>query len=283
MGKSDMNPPEGPLDAHAYRALELVAIKAGQASNVNDWVAEEVPVAFEYNGVSHAVMMATPADLEDFAYGFSLSEGIVDAAGQIYDCETSSAAGGLTVHLTIAAECFARLKERRRNLTGRTGCGLCGSESLAQALRKPAPLGCGIPPAFAASAVAAAVEHMRARQLLLAVTGATHAAAWCTADGAIALMREDVGRHNALDKLIGALARSQHVAASGFIAITSRASYEMVQKTASAGVGLLAAVSGVTGLAVDVANEAGLTLLGFARGRDASVYSHNERLLLDNQ
>lgn len=287
MGKSDMSPLEAQLEAQldpqAYRALELVAIKGGQAHTVNDWVAEEVPVAFEYNGVSHAVMMATPADLEDFAYGFSLSEGIVDAAGQIYDCETSSAAGGLTVQLTIAAECFVRLKEQRRNLTGRTGCGLCGSESLAQALRKPAPLDAGATPAFAASAVAAAVEQMRARQLLLAVTGATHAAAWCTADGTIALMREDVGRHNALDKLIGALARSRHAAASGFIAITSRASYEMVQKTASAGVGLLAAVSGVTGLAVDVANEAGLTLLGFARGRDASVYSHNERLLLDNQ
>lgn len=283
MGKTDMSPSDGPLDVHAYRALELLAVKGGQASSANDWVAEEVPVAFEYNGVSHAVMMATPADLEDFAYGFSLSEGIVEAAAQIYDCELVSSAQGYTLQLSIASECFARLKEQRRNLTGRTGCGVCGSESLAQALRKPAPLDVAAMPAFAASAVAAAVEHMRARQLLLAVTGATHAAAWCTADGAIALMREDVGRHNALDKLIGALARSQHVAASGFIAITSRASYEMVQKTASAGVGLLAAVSGVTGLAVDVASEAGLTLLGFARGRDASVYSHNERLLLDNQ
>jgi formate dehydrogenase accessory protein FdhD len=243
-------------------------------------VAEEVPVALEFNGISHAVMMATPADLEDFAYGFALSEGIVDTASQILDCEWSSTAQGCTVQLTIAGACFARLKEKRRNLTGRTGCGLCGTESLAQAVRHPAPLQNAA--CFNASAVASAVASMRERQLLLALTGSTHAAAWCTADGHISMLREDVGRHNALDKLVGALVRNHSPAHTGFIAVTSRASYEMVQKTASIGVGLLAAVSGVTGLAVDVAHDAGLTLLGFTRGEDISIYSHPERLLQNN-
>ena len=204
----------------------------------------------------------------------------MDTASQILDCDSTSTKQGCTVHLTITGACFARLKEKRRNLTGRTGCGLCGTESLAQAVRHPAPLQHAA--CFNASAVANAVAHMRARQLLLAMTGATHAAAWCTADGHIALLREDVGRHNALDKLVGALARGHSPVHTGFIAITSRASYEMVQKTASVGVGLLAAVSGVTGLAVDIAQAAGLTLLGFARGDDISIYSHPERLLQSN-
>jgi len=265
--------------AQAYRTLDVCGVRAGHRLDGQDCVAEEVPVALEYNGIAHAVMMATPADLEDFAYGFSVTEGIVDTASQMLDCEWSASAQGHTVQLTIAASCFARLKEKRRNLTGRTGCGLCGTESLSQAVRHPTPLQQA--PCFDASAVARAVTSMRTHQLLLAVTGATHAAAWCTADGQIELLREDVGRHNALDKLVGALVRSGRPASTGFITITSRASYEMVQKTAVVGVGLLAAVSGVTGLAVDVAQNAGLTLLGFARGDDISIYSHPERFRLD--
>lgn len=277
-----MDMSELPLPAaHAYRTLDVSGLRAGTRLDGQDCVAEEVPVALEFNGVSHAVMMATPADLEDFAYGFALTEGIVDSAAQIHDCEWSSSAQGYTVQLTIAASCFARLKEKRRNLTGRTGCGLCGTESLAQAVRHPAPL--QLARSFDAGAVAKALATMRTRQLLLAVTGATHAAAWCTADGEVELIREDVGRHNALDKLVGALVRSGRSAGTGFITITSRASYEMVQKTAAVGVGLLAAVSGVTGLAVDVAQSAGLTLLGFARGDDVSIYSHPERFKLDTQ
>jgi formate dehydrogenase accessory protein FdhD len=277
-----MDMSELPLPAaQAYRTLDVRGLRAGTRLDGQDCVAEEVPVALEFNGVSHAVMMATPADLEDFAYGFAVTEGIVDSAPQIHDCEWSASAQGYTVQLTIAASCFARLKEKRRNLTGRTGCGLCGTESLAQAVRHPAPL--QAVQSFDASAVSKALATMRTRQLLLAVTGATHAAAWCTADGHIELIREDVGRHNALDKLVGALVRSGRPASTGFITITSRASYEMVQKTAAVGVGLLAAVSGVTGLAVDVAQSAGLTLLGFARGDDVSIYSHPERFKLDTQ
>ncbi len=159
------------------------------------------------------------------------------------------------------------------------GCGLCGTESLAHAMRPLEPLATS--QCFGATAVVLAAASLRDNQCLLAVTGATHAAAWCTADGHIELLREDVGRHNALDKLVGALLRSSLDASSGFVIITSRASYEMVQKTASVGISLLAAVSGVTGLAVDVAQDAGLTLLGFTRGADFSIYSHPERLSLE--
>jgi len=266
--------------AQAYRALNVRGVRSGQRLESQDCVAEEVPIAFEFNGISHAVMMATPADLEDFAYGFSVAEGIVDEASQIHDVECSLSDNGYTLHIDIAASCFMRLKEMRRNLAGRTGCGLCGTESLAQAVRLPAPL--KIEKRFHARSVARAVESMRARQLLLAVTGATHAAAWCNAGGDIDLIREDVGRHNALDKLVGALLRHHYPAGEGFVTITSRASYEMVQKTATAGIGMLAAVSGVTGLAVEVAQNAGLALAGFARGDNASIYSHHERFILDN-
>jgi formate dehydrogenase accessory protein FdhD len=265
----------------AYRAMDVSRVCAGHRSLGQDRVAEEVPVALEFNGVSHAVMMASPADLEDFAYGFAVTECIVDDASQIHDCESSFSPQGCTVHLTIAASCFASLKEKRRNLTGRTGCGLCGTESLAHAVRTLQPL--TVSTCFDAMAVTLAAASLRGHQHLLAVTGATHAAAWCTADGHIELIREDVGRHNAMDKLVGALLRSSLDARSGFVIITSRASYEMVQKTATAGMALLAAVSGVTGLAVDVAQAAGLTLLGFTRGTDLSIYSHPERLLLDSQ
>ena len=164
-------------------------------------------------------------------------------------------------------------------MAGRTGCGLCGTDSLEQALRYPQTLG-AVAIRFDAAAVARALGDLRGRQLLLGVTGATHAAAWCNAAGEIALVREDVGRHNALDKLVGALLRAQVAAGEGFILISSRASYEMVQKAATAGVTVLAAVSGVTALAIEVAETAGVALLGFARGDDVCIYSHAEKISL---
>ena len=274
-----MHPHELPYPPVAgARAAPVSGLRQGEVFQSTDWVAEEVPVALVYNGVSHAVMLASPSELEDFAVGFSCSEGIVDGLHQIYDLEQTETAQGITLSIEIAASCFARLKDRRRTLAGRTGCGLCGTDSLAQAVRQPAPL--RTVPVFAASAVSAALGKLRERQLLLGVTGASHAAAWCTSAGEIVLLREDVGRHNALDKLLGALSRAKLPASEGCIVVTSRASYEMVQKTASAGVGLLAAVSGVTGLAIDTAQGCGLTLLGFARGQDVSVYSHPERINL---
>jgi FdhD protein len=263
----------------ADRTVAVTGVRLHKAFAGSDRVAVEVPVALEYNGISHAVMLATPADLEDFAHGFSLTEGIVDDRSQIRDVEVSSTASGITLHIDIASSAFAHLKDRRRNMTGRTGCGLCGTDSLADAVRKPPVLAADV--RFNASAVLHALSHLREKQALLAATGATHAAAWCDSQGTIALVREDVGRHNALDKLIGALSRANTPASSGFIVVTSRASYEMVHKTAVAGVSLLAAVSGVTGLAVEVAGDAGLALLGFVRGDDFSVYAHAERLLFD--
>lgn len=268
-------PPVPPVPGS--QAVTVTGVRAGQRFERLDWVAEEVPVALEYNGTSHAVMLATPSDLEDFALGFSLSEGIVNESSQIYDFEQSEDARGYTLSLRIAAACMERLKERRRSLAGRTGCGLCGTESLDHALRASVPLRSDA--RFEAAAIARALGQMRERQLLLGVTGATHAAAWCDAAGRIALVREDVGRHNALDKLIGALSRARMAAGSGFMLVSSRASYEMAQKAASAGVSVLAAVSGVTALAVQVAEQAGLALLGFAREDDVSIYSHAERIL----
>jgi FdhD protein len=272
------------------RKVPVTGLRGGQLFHGEDWVAEECPVALVYNGISHAVMLATPADLEDFALGFSLSEGIVDSPAQVYGVELQSEVScdgqpGITVNLDIASANFARLKERRRTLAGRTGCGLCGTDSLEQAVRAPTALSTDSVTVFRAAAVSAALGQMRDRQRLLGITGATHAAAWCSADGEIVLLREDVGRHNALDKLIGALSRPGAPAqaarvSNGFIIVSSRASYEMVQKTASAGVTLLAAVSGVTGLAIDMAQGCGLSLLGFARGQDLSVYSHPRRIIL---
>ena len=260
------------------RPTVVRGLRSGEVFERMDWVAQEVPVALEYNGVSHAVMLATPSDLEDFAAGFSRTEGIVDDIAQIFDFEQVESEQGFTLSLQIASSCMGRLKKRRRSLAGRTGCGLCGAESLAHVLRAPQPLQSGA--RFEAAAVARALGQMRERQLLLGVTGATHAAAWCAAAGEIALVREDVGRHNALDKLVGALLREQLPAGEGFILISSRASYEMVQKAATAGVAVLAAMSGVTALAIDVAHDAGLALLGFARGTDVCIYSHPERVTL---
>ncbi len=250
--------------------------RAGVAFAGTDLVAVETPVALEFNGVSHAVMLATPADLEDFALGFSLTEGIVDTASDVYGCEPEETPQGMVLRMEIASACFVRLKERRRTLAGRTGCGLCGTDNLTQAVR-PAPV---VPGGrrFSALAVARGMESIRAAQHLNALTGATHAAAWCDATGTLQLLREDVGRHNALDKLVGAMARARRDVADGFVVVTSRASYEMVHKTAVLGASLLAAVSGVTALAVRTADEAGLTLLGFVRANNLSAYSHAETL-----
>jgi FdhD protein len=273
-----------PETVASARPVPVTGLRGGKAFASEDWVAEEVPVALVYNGISHAVMLATPADLEDFAIGFSLSEGLVENRSQIYGIEVQSEVScegqaGINVNLEIASSCFQGLKERRRTLAGRTGCGLCGTDSLEQAVRAPRPLNAET--AFKALSVSKALGRMRERQGLLNVTGATHAAAWCSADGEIALLREDVGRHNALDKLVGALSRADMNNSAGFIIVSSRASYEMVQKTASAGVALLAAVSGVTGLAIDMAQQSGLALVGFARGQDLSIYSQPEKIIFE--
>ena len=178
----------------------------GQLTAARDTVAVEVPVALEYNGISHVVMLASPADLEDFALGFSLSEGIIASSSELYECEPELTAQGWVVHLRVAADRFTALKERRRNLSGRTGCGLCGTESLSQVARCPLPVTHRHP--VAESSLFVGMRAMRAQQTMQEQSGATHAAAWMNAAGEIALVREDVGRHNALDKLIASHALS---------------------------------------------------------------------------
>jgi FdhD protein len=249
------------------------AWQAGSAA-----LAVEAPIALQFNGIAHAVMLATPRDLEDFALGFALSEGILDEAAELYAVDVQRTDPGYTLALQVGAAAFARLKERRRTLAGRTGCGICGTESLDQVLRPIAPLTPGAD-RLGAAALAAACAALPGAQTLQRETGATHGAAWCALDGTLLHVREDVGRHNALDKLIGALVRRQFDPQQGFALITSRASVEMVQKAASAGIGILAAVSAPTSLAQEVAERCGQTLVGFTRGTQFSVYSHRLRLV----
>lgn len=244
-----------------------------------DRVAEEVPVALLYNGESHVVMMCTPADLEDFARGFSVTEEIVAAAGEIESVLVRELPEqhGYEIDIRIPAARAEQLVSRQRNLQGRTGCGLCGAQTLQAAIRPPrrVPAGSGL----GRPAIRRALESLRRHQPLNAATGATHAAAWATPDGLIVAAREDVGRHNALDKLIGHLLVTGTDLSRGFLLITSRASYEMVQKAASVGMPVVVAISAPTAYAVRVAEEAGITLVGFARGDRQVVYACPGRLV----
>lgn len=249
--------------------------KSGNHSQLEDVVAEEVPVALIYNGISHAVMLATPRDLEDFALGFSLAEGILSHPKELYGIETVTQSAGIELRMEIATERFHQLKEKRRSMTGRTGCGLCGAESLAQALRFPGAVNLS-QQTFSPAAILKALTEASKNQPLQAETGATHASFWVSSEGEVELVREDVGRHNALDKLLGAKARSDNK--SGFVLTTSRASYEMVQKSAVAGVAMLVAISAPTGLAIRMAEQCGITLVGFARPEQYVVYTHPQRI-----
>lgn len=241
-----------------------------------DVLAEEIPVAFAINGVPFAVMMASPGDLEDFATGFALSEGLVGCARDVAVDGIQTHLEGVSIALRIPQADAARIATRRRALEGRSGCGICGSESI-EAVLSPAPCvpaGHTVP----GEALAAALHALQASQPLNARTGATHAAAFVMRDGALRLVREDVGRHNALDKLVGAMARAGLDPACGFALVTSRASYEMVLKAARGGFPLLAAISAPTALAVALAEHAGMTLVGFARETGHVVYAHPWRV-----
>ena len=273
-----MNRAEFEMPAEGARLAPVLRWREGRRSEVDDWLTEEVPVALEFNGISHAVMLATPADLGDFALGFGLSEGIFASAADLYGCEIDASVHGITVHMEVSARSFAGLKERRRTLAGRTGCGVCGTESLDQVLRPTPRVVAGA--VVRSGAIADAMRSLRTHQRLNHLTGSVHAAAWCGVDGRVRTLREDVGRHNALDKLIGALAGACVAAPDGFIAVTSRASVEMVQKVAAAGVSLLAAVSAPTTLAAETARAAGMTLVGLVRGDDLVVYAGADRVAL---
>lgn len=264
------------------RRLPATRWEAHRLEEGGELVAEEVPVALTYNGITHAVMLATPLDLEDFALGFSLGERIVRHRRDVHDIEVEAGAQGIVVALQIAAGAMARLKGARLARIGKTGCGLCGVDSLdyfAREACQPEPR--AAQPAalrFDPAALHRAMAELSARQRLHQATGAVHAAAWAGPDGELACVREDVGRHNALDKLVGALVHAGTDTAGGFAVVTSRASFEMVQKAARAGIALLAAISAPTALAVRMAEDTGLTLAGFVRGGRHVVYSHPERL-----
>ncbi len=240
--------------------------------SVEETLAEETPVALLFNGVPHVVMMCTPVDLEDFAFGFALSEGIIESSDELRVVDLLQRERGLALHLAIPGPRFEALEGRRRNLVGRSGCGLCGAEALDTAVRPVRRVEPGTN--LSREHLTIAFAQLDERQPLNRECGALHAAAALI--GEELLVREDVGRHNALDKVIGALARSGQRADA--MLVTSRASYELVHKTAQAGVAILAAVSASTAYAVRLAEQAGLTLIGFARDERMTVYAHPERL-----
>ena len=239
-------------------------------------VAEEVPIAFVYNGRPYVVVMGTPSDLDDLAFGFSLTEGVVASERDVQRLDVVRASHGIELQIEISAADAARLDERSRGMASRTGCGLCGIESIDGVLRMPAPVHHTLD--ITRDAMWSALDALSRQQTLNNQTNTAHAAGWATPDGVLHVVREDVGRHNALDKVLGALARSGKTAADGFIIITSRASYEMVQKAALRGVELVAAISRPTGLAIRLAQASGVTLVGLLRGRTANVHSHPERI-----
>lgn len=251
--------------------------KNGQLTRTTDFVTEEMPVALVYHGVPHVVMLASPADLEDYAVGFTVSEGLVESPGEIQSVEVERAAESIEVRIGIAGERFSELLRRRRNLTGRSGCGLCGAETVEEAIRPPVQVG-GKGPTVTAADLHAALIQLESMQPVNARTGSIHAAAWVVPGKGIQFVREDVGRHNALDKVIGALVRSGTEVAAGYAVITSRASFEMVQKAAAAGITFMVAVSAPTALAIRMAEQTGLTLVGFARRDQHVVYAHSHRL-----
>lgn len=244
-----------------------------------DFLAEEVPVALVYNGISHVVMMASPKDLDLFAIGFSLSEGIIDHPQEIYGMDVVQACNGLEVQIELSSRRFMGLKERRRALAGRTGCGVCGVEQLNDIGKPVAPL--PFTQTFNLANLDKALEHLNDVQPIGQLSGCTHAAAWVLPSGDIIGGHEDVGRHVALDKLLGRRARESDVWQQGAALVSSRASYEMVQKAAMCGVEILFAVSAATTLAVEVAERCNLTLVGFCKPGRATIYTHSQRLIVN--
>ena len=255
-------------------------VKNGIKKDSVECIAEETPIAMVFNGISHVVMMATPDNLEDFAKGFSISENIVSDIEEIYSIEVNRSDVGIEIDINISNEAFNKLKDKRRNLIGRTGCGLCGAESLNQVFNHHNSIQAITQQSvFSAKNISLALDHLSKHQIIQQQTGATHATAFCNQDGKILFAREDVGRHNALDKLIGAFYNHDTLNIKNpFIIISSRASYEMIQKAATLKVALVVAISAPTALAVRLANKLGITLLGFARGKNYNIYTHKERI-----
>jgi len=268
-----------PAAGQGFVTRRVDRYRRGEHEQLSDAITEEVPVAMVYNDMPFAVMMVTPLNLEDFALGFSLSEGLVANAQELQSIEVRPRLEGIELAMQVASDTIEQRAGSggERLLPGRSGCGLCGARMLEDAVRHPAPVGIG--PCIQAAALELALDALRSAQPVNSATGSVHAAAWVTVDGAIVLVREDVGRHNALDKLIGAMVNARIDPQQGFLLVTSRASYEMVTKAASAGITLMAAISAPTALAIHLAESTRLTLIGFARPGSYVVYTHPQRLL----
>lgn len=233
----------------------------------------EAPVNLIYGGMPHVVLMASPSDMDDLALGFTLTEGIARSAADIRGIEVREDGQGTLIEIDLMPAAMKRFLARRRNMSGRTSCGLCGIESLDQ-LSAAAPV---TGEAVSRLAIARALRELEASQLLHRVTRAVHAAAWCDRDGGLVILREDVGRHNALDKLIGACLRAGHDPGAGFVVITSRCSFEMVEKAASFGVATLVAISAPTSLAIERAQALGVHLMAVARPDSALSFTEAAR------
>lgn len=249
----------------------VTRVRDSAVSAADDLVVQEMPVSLVYNGISHAVMMCTPCDLEAFAVGFSLTEGLVDRAADILDVAVERHADSVVIDMTVAREAFARIKQTRRTLAGRTGCGVCGIESIDLLDLQPQP----VRDSSAAREVSPAAIGRAAREFpewqnLMRSTGGAHAAGWCSLNGAVLAVMEDVGRHNALDKLIGTLAGRDVDLTRGFVFMSSRASYELVRKAARLDIPMIATISAPTSLAIRIAHEAQMRLVSFCR-RDGFV------------
>lgn len=257
---------------------ERIAVRAGVATPGLRALPEEVPVALSFGGTTQAVMMATPQDLEDFGVGFALSEAIVRSADDIASLEIVEADQGFDVQMQLAGDLQSAFSARRRKMAGPVGCGLCGIESIEEALRQ-LPDRDAVDIRFCHDDIRDAVRSLSMHQDLRAQTGAVHAAGFYRPGSGVACVREDIGRHNALDKLIGALAREGSNPADGAFVITSRVSVDMVQKAVIAGAGLLIAVSAPTALAVRTAKAAGLTLVGIARSADFEIFTRPDRIV----
>jgi FdhD protein len=254
-----------------YETVQVHRFHRDISENEMDYIVQEYPVALIYNGISHAVMMATPSDLEVFAKGFSLSEGILHSLSELYSLEIRHNTLGVEVDMTISSRAFMALKEHRRMMVGRTGCGLCGVESLKQLYANLPVVNTSVSSIWL-NQIPNAIAQLKVRQRISELTGGAHAAAWVV-KGQIVALFEDVGRHNALDKLIGYLAEQKMNVAEGFVVMTSRASYELIRKCTQYNIGLLATISAPTSMAIEMAKHLNLTLASFCRGDSFVLYT----------
>ncbi|RUX33712.1 formate dehydrogenase accessory sulfurtransferase FdhD [Mesorhizobium sp. M2A.F.Ca.ET.042.01.1.1] len=261
----------------ATTQISRLAHRAGGTAAANRMVPEETPVAFSFAGTTHAVMMASPADFEDFALGFSLTEGIIADPKEIEAIEVEDLGAGIDIQIRLKDQANTRFQARRRRLAGPVGCGLCGIESIEEAMRSVGAVGASRL-TLQAEDITSAVRLLSKQQPLHTETGAVHAAGFYVPGKGIVMAREDVGRHNALDKLAGALAKAGIDGASGAVVVTSRVSVEMVQKTAAIGASIIMAVSAPTALAIRTADTAGMTLVALVRGDDFDIFTHPERV-----